>query len=585
MNCKKIFLFFLSVSVFAVGCKSTGTVSKTPSSNKAVSSNKKELSEEERMNLTYLFYNANKQKLTGNIDKAEELFAQCIRIDGSNDASMYELAQIYAGKKKYNDALFFIRSAAEIKPKNNWYKMLLAEILQQTGKYNEAVMVYENLVKENPQKIDYYFSWANALLFAGKTEEAIKVFDKIEEQIGVEKELIIQKERLYLKLGKTDKAAAEVEKLIAQNPNDLGAYSLLVELYQANGMKEKAFETIKRMQAIKADDPHVYLALAEYYRSNNEKEKSFEQLKLAFSSPDLESEVKFRILTSYVPLIQQDTEMLAQSLTLGKLMTEAHPREALAHALYGDFLSLAKKSAEARDEYYTAISLDNKNEMVWINFLIVLSELNENDSLLNKSEEALSLFPNNPAFYLFNGTAKYFKKMYDEAVKTFLTGSKLVVDNDPQLFEFYSRIGDCYHELKNHIESDKYYEKAITINPKNAYTLNNYAYYLSERGEHLDKAESMSKLSNEIMPNQASFQDTYAWIFYKLGKFKDAKEWLEKAMSNGGDKNGTILEHYGDVLFKLGDITNAIEYWNKAKLAGDASDLLDKKIADKKLIE
>ena len=151
MNFKKIFFFFLGVSIAAAACKSTGTVSKTPASAQSKSTSaKKELSEEERMNLQYIFFNANKEKITGNIDKAQELFAQCIRIDGSNDASMYELAQIYAGKKKYNDALFFIRSAAEINPKNNWYKMLLAEILQQSGKYNEAVSVYENLVKENP---------------------------------------------------------------------------------------------------------------------------------------------------------------------------------------------------------------------------------------------------------------------------------------------------------------------------------------------------------------------------------------------------------------------------------------------------
>ena len=56
--------------------------------------------------------------------------------------------------------------------------------------------------------------------------------------------------------------------------------------------------------------------------------------------------------------------------------------------------------------------------------------------LLKESDEALSLFPNNPAFYLFNGTAKYLKKDYDEAVKILLPGSKLVVDNDASCLNF-----------------------------------------------------------------------------------------------------------------------------------------------------
>ena len=116
--------------------------------------------------------------------------------------------------------------------------------------------------------------------------------------------------------------------------------------------------------------------------------------------------------------------------------------------------------------------------------------------------------------------------------------------------------------------------------------MNNWAYYLSLRGEKLDKAEEMSKKSMELEPNSAIFEDTYAWIVYKMGRFTDAKEWMEKAFSHGADKSAASLEHYGDILFKLGDPDKALEYWLKAKKAGDGTtDLLDKKIADKKLYE
>ncbi|WP_431199734.1 tetratricopeptide repeat protein [Mucilaginibacter sp. P19] len=76
-------------------------------------------------------------------------------------------------------------------------------------------------------------------------------------------------------------------------------------------------------------------------------------------------------------------------------------------------------------------------------------------------------------------------------------------------------MGDCYHELKNIKSSDESYEKALTYNPDNAFTLNNYAYYLSLRNEQLEKAAAMSAHSNELQPNTASFEDTYAWILFK----------------------------------------------------------------------
>ena len=72
---------------------------------------------------------------------------------------------------------------------------------------------------------------------------------------------------------------------------------------------------------------------------------------------------------------------------------------------------------------------------------------------------------------------------------------------------------------------------------------------------------------------------------YKTGKYMEAKEWIGKAIENGAENNAVILEHYGDVFFKLGEPAKAYEYWEKAKKAGKGSDLLDKKINDKKLYE
>ena len=51
---------------------------------------------------------------------------------------------------------------------------------------------------------------------------------------------------------------------------------------------------------------------------------------------------------------------------------------------------------------------------------------------------------------------------------------------------------------------------------------------LSVRGERLEKAEQMSKLSERARTNQASYEDTYGWIMFRLGRYNDAKEWIGK---------------------------------------------------------
>ena len=65
--------------------------------------------------------------------------------------------------------------------------------------------------------------------------------------------------------------------------------------------------------------------------------------------------------------------------------------------------------------------------------------------------------------------------------------------------------------------------------------------------------------------------------------YQNAKVNLEKALQTS--KDGTVIEHYGDVLFRLGQKAEALEQWQKAKKTGDASELIDKKIRDKKLYE
>ena len=100
----------------------------------------------------------------------------------------------------------------------------------------------------------------------------------------------------------------------------------------------------------------------------------------------------------------------------------------------------------------------------------------------------------------------------------------------------------------------------------------------------MEKAEKYSRRSNEIAPNNRSYIDTYGWILYQLGKYSESEIWLGRA-AKMGVKNAVILEHYGDVLFKLNKIDDAVYYWKEAKFNGKDSELLDKKITDKKLYE
>lgn len=553
--------------------------------SKKSAKNAVELSERDRMNLLYNFYNAQNEKQKNNIEQAAELFMQCLKIDPKNHASMYELALIYMDLKDLNNALNYSKGAYEIDRTNKWYATLLAELYQRTNNTDKAIDIYTNLTKLYPNEPEHQLALATALTYSGRFEEAIDAFNEVENIYGISPELTEEKKRLYLKLNRVEDAANEIEKLITEFPQEYSFYSALIEIYQVNNMPDKALAVIKRLENASGDSYELALALAEYYRSQGDNEKSFDQLQKAFTFADMDANTKIQVLTSYLPLTRENDKMLQQAITLSKTFVEANPDNALAHAIYADYLNIDNNQKEAREEYRKAVKLDKSNLNIWQQLLFLESQLSDFHAMQQESKEAIDLFPNQPIFYLFNGIANSRNKNYEDAAKSLKVGSKLVIDNNTLLIDFYSNLGEVYNEMKDFEESDKAFEKALRIDPNNTLILNNYSYYLSLREENLDRAEEMSKKSNALEPNNVSYLDTYGWIMYQMEKYDEAEVWLKKAIDNGGKNNDVILEHYGDVLFKLGQTQDAIDYWQKAKEYGEGSEFLDKKIREGTLFE
>jgi tetratricopeptide (TPR) repeat protein len=584
------YLLVILAMHFIVSCKTVRSNSEgTRDSKKYSKDNERSagnhLSDKEKVEFDYHFFNANKEKILGNYDLAESLFLKALSINPNSAASMYELANIYAFQNNKRNALIYSKKAALIDPKNSWYQLLYIECLKEDKQYSEVINVYQKLLKEYPDRMEYYYEMANMYLSLNKINEAIKIYDEIEKVVGITDDASMQKIRIFRATNSFDKAILEAQKLITTFPKEGKYYGILGELYQSTGEPEKALAVYTDLIKLNPEDPYAHLTLADYYRNQHQKEKAFNEIKIAFKSKELDIDTKVKILLSYYSITETYTELKSDADELCKIIVEVHPNEAKAFSIYGDFLYRDKKLDEARIQYRKAIALDKEKYTLWNQLLIIESELNDFVSMQKESKEAMELFPNQALPYFLNGSANIRLKNYKDAVVALNQGKEFVFDNDTFLSQFYANIGDAQYQLKNYTASDSAYDMALEKDPQNNYVLNNYAYYLSLRKFKLEKAEAMSKKSIELEPNSNSYQDTYGWILYQMKKYEDAKIWIGKALANGGSDNGTLLEHYGDVLFRLNDIDNAIKYWMDAKKVGGASDFIDKKIADKKLYE
>ncbi len=580
---------FLFLYLFS-SCKTNSTISGNRKEAKSYSKEAEKslttnISDKNRVDFEYHFFNANKEKILGNYEKAEKLYLQALKVNPNSAVSFYELANIYSFQNNKRNALYYSKKAALLDPENSWYQLLYIDCLNQAKQYTEVVNVYNRLIKQHPEHIEYYYELANVYLTLNKANEAIKTYDDIEKQTSVSEDVSMQKIRIYRTTNNLDKSITEAEKLLSAFPDNAKFYGILGELYQAKGENAKALKVYTDLLKLNPEDPYAHLTMADYYRNLHQKEKSFEEIKIAFKSKDLDIDTKVKILLSYYSITDTYPEFKDNADTLCKIIVDVHPTEAKAFSIYGDFLYRDKKLEDARINYLKAIELDKEKYAIWNQLLIIESELNDFFEMQTESKEAMELFPNQPLPYFLNGVANIHFKNYTEAVTVLNEGKQFVFTNNQLLSQFYANLGDAQNQLKNYVASDSAYEDALKYFPQNPYVLNNYAYYLSLRNTKLERAEEMSKKSIEIEPGSSSYQDTYGWILYQMKKYEDAKIWVSKAIGNGEKANGTLLEHYGDILYQLNDKENALKYWIDAKKAGGTTDLIDKKIADKKLYE
>ena len=531
-----------------------------------------------------LFLSAIREKTIENFPLAADMFTRVLQIDQSNDAAMYELANIKKAQNDYEPAQQLLERAVAVNSDNEWYWVSLAECYEKTNDLAKLQNVFTELVRINPDKPEYYYDKANAYFLQKKYDEALQVYDQLEQLTGPSDDLLANRQKIYLKQGKVDLAAKQLEQMIAANPSQIKYYLFLSQLYSSNNLNDKAFSVLQAAEKIDNNNGLIHLSLADIYRDKKDYQSSFNELKLAFAIPDLDIDQKIKIIFGYLPKFP-DPDAKASALELSRIIMTAHPDNAKAYAIYGDMLLQNNKLKDAKEMYKKAVALNGQAYEIQEQLVRIDLGDNDMDGAIKDGENSLTLFPNQAWMNYFVGVAWLQKKDYKKALGYIKNATSLESQDKDLLSQSFSALGDCYHSLKDDKNSDDAYEKALTYNPENAYTLNNYAYYLSLRGEQLEKAAKMSKHSNELLPNTASFEDTYAWILFKQKDYAGAKQWIEKALADDKGNNGVETEHYGDIMFYLGDVNAAVENWKKAKANGDQSPILDRKINEKKYVE
>lgn len=543
---------------------------------KNIFSKSKERSAKDDYQYKSYFYSGLKYKALSNFERAIKDFENCIKLNHLEPSPYYEIGKIYFYQEEYEKSLEYSKKATELNSKNKWYLEIYAESLFNNHKFLQAEKAFKKLIKQNKKNEDYYIYLARLYVYTNNLKGAVKTYNDLEKIKGIHHFTTIQKYKLYLDMQEFNLAAKELEILLEKFPADIEIYEMLSDCYILNNDFDKAFKILKELSIIDPNSASVHFTLSDFYLQKGDVQMYLEELLLAFSSEKLDAQSKIK---KFVPILQSTIENNTYDfnyvIMLGRTLVETHPEDEMINYIYADLLNSNKDFDLAIFHYKKVLKINKNQQDAWIEMLFLHLRIKNYDDLIIDSEEALEFFPTNSTIYYLNALAYYNSKEFLKTIESLNIGVNFIANNSSLASEMYSLLGEAYNEIEDYENSDKSFERSLDFLPNNALVLNNYAYYLSLRGEKLEKAEKMSKKTLEISPEEGNYYDTYAWILYKMKNYSKAKQFMIIAIEKGGDSSPVLLDHMSDILYELGEIEESKKYRNKSKELRDVAEKKD----------
>lgn len=510
------------------------------------------------------FFDGLKAFQLNDLDAALEFFSMAHTLLPEQAGINFALAKTYLRMGDLTSAAYHAKEAARIQPTNKWYWLKLSQIYRSSAQFDDALNSLEKASKIDPNDSQILQNMLTLLASVNRFEEAIDIVKRIGEQQGYTQETLLQLYALQEETGEIDGAIETLKKLIENDPNDPELANALNQLLLNTGRYEEVAARFKQKLAAKPKDIGTALLLMEtLYKAekNSEALDTFNTQWKAYKSNKAE---RNRIAQFVMALSNEvPSEEINKSVeTVIEWLKESEMESPQALATVIDYYTKRGQSAATIPLLKKLTELLPFNEMAWRQYLQLLYTQSRFGEVVVEGMKADKQIPDDPYITFFVGSSFQLEGQSVKAVEWLVRSSNIPADKSFRSVVFGS-LGDTYAGSDIWEDAYRAYDRALRFDPSNDNVLNNYAYYLSESGGDLAKAEEMSRKSIEFQPDQASYLDTLGWIIYLKGDYKEALKWIKKAIDTG-NASATIIEHYGDVFEALKDKKKAQKWWAKA---------------------
>ena len=534
--------------------------------------------EEGNTDYQYALIEAVKQKNLGNLSEAVKLYRLVVKDKPDCDVAHYELGGIYLMSNQVEIAVKSLERAYLLDPDNQWYTLAYLNALGAGEKYDTIEIILKEKIKSDPEEVEWEYQLATVYFSQGKPKKAIRTLEKIEKERGFSEKVTLLKASIYETEEEYELALQELEKVMVLFPEAVQFRIVAAELCLKSEQEEEAARYYLEILEVDSTNIFALTNLTDYYRKKEDYSSSFKYLTRSFSNEMIDARRKMAILSYYLSeerFVNNFPEDLERLLDV---LIEVHPDDYEARLMASDFYIQNKAYDKAYWHLKAYLGENGGNYPTYMQAILLANAGSLNEELIRITGEALKYFPDSADIRFFRGIGYYEKGEYEALINNL--DSISFDDFSSEEYSSQSRMlyAEALYRLEDYSRSDSLFESLIEEEPDNYMVLNNYSYYLAERGEKLKQAESWSREAITSNPDNATFLDTYAWVLYKMEEYEEAEKYIMKAMDKGGENDPEINEHAGDIQVALKSMEIARSYYQKAIILGGDKSKLEGKI-------
>lgn len=547
------------------------------------------LSIEGQRRYEYYYLEAVRLEQQGCYDEAFGMLVHCLDICPEAPSALYKMATYYFFLNQKDKALDALLRAVKGEPDNYWYRQTLASYYQTNREYDNAIAVLEEMQQRFPKRNGELLSALVGLY--SQTQQYDKVIDalsRLETLIGKTEAISMEKSRNYLLMGNQEGAFGEMEALAAEYPDNSYYRVVLASIYMENGREADALPVLQEILHEEPDNGAAKIAMVQYHKQVADTVGYHAMVDSVMMASTVDDDTKVKMM---LQLINEKTDSTYVLQLFDRALQQPQRSAKLGHICVQYMLMLHQSEERVRPVLLRMLETEPDHVQAHLQLLSYAAKRNDLEEIIDICSKAIDYTPEVLDFYYYKAIGLYQTNRHEEALDTYRKATAQITQesNTELVSDIFTAMGDLYQQTGRLEEAYLCYDSALVYNPSNLLVLNNYAYFLSEEGKQLDKAELMSYRTIKAEPQNATYLDTYAWILYKQQRYEEALGYIEQALAADSVPSDVLYEHAGDIHYRLGDVQRALDYWKQAlelqRKAEAVEERLKKKVKLRKLTE